>query len=96
MDLSKALKSVMSTGKVLIGFKEAKRALAKKEAKMVIVSANCPKDAVEELKKFKVPVVSFVGNNVELGTACGKPFSISTLAILDAGDSNILSAAAGE
>jgi ribosomal protein L30E len=29
--------------------------------------------------------------NRELGIACGKPFSVSTITVLDAGDSELLS-----
>ena len=34
--------------------------------------------------------VHFLGNNIELGTACGKYFRVSVLSITDAGDSDIL------
>ncbi|MCL4411212.1 50S ribosomal protein L30e, partial [Candidatus Marsarchaeota archaeon] len=30
------------------------------------------------------------GNPIELGAVCGKPYSVSTLAIIEAGNSNIL------
>ncbi|KAF7518662.1 hypothetical protein G7054_g13379 [Neopestalotiopsis clavispora] len=36
------------------------------------------------------PVHHFSGNNIELGTACGKLFRCSTMAVIDAGDSDIL------
>lgn len=36
------------------------------------------------------PVYIYRGNNVELGSACGKPFGVSVLAIVDEGKSNIL------
>merc|ERR1711977_257734 len=39
----------------------------------------------------KAPIHHFSGNNIELGTACGKLFRCGTMAILDAGDSDILS-----
>ena len=32
----------------------------------------------------------FLGNNIELGTACGKYFRVSVLSITDPGDSDIL------
>merc|ERR1712224_512177 len=38
----------------------------------------------------KAPIHHFGGNNIELGTACGKLFRCGTMAILDAGDSDIL------
>ncbi|MEM3342586.1 MAG: 50S ribosomal protein L30e [Thermoplasmata archaeon] len=95
MDLNKALKSVMSTGKVLLGYKQAKKALLKKSAKMIIVSSNCPPEVIEDLKKYNVPVVNYNGTNVDLGAACGKPFTISALVVIDPGESNILTAATG-
>jgi large subunit ribosomal protein L30e len=36
-------------------------------------------------------VFRFEGNNMELGALCGKPFSVSALAVIDKGTSNILS-----
>jgi len=38
----------------------------------------------------KVKTIPFNGNNTDLGTACGKLFRVSCLAINDAGDSDIL------
>lgn len=37
----------------------------------------------------KTSVHHFTGNNVELGTACGKLFRTSVLSIIDQGDSDI-------
>lgn len=42
----------------------------------------------------KTNVHHFAGNNIELGTACGKLYRCSTMAVLDAGDSDILSGGA--
>ncbi|AOA63105.1 GQ67_00110T0 [Komagataella phaffii] len=39
----------------------------------------------------KTNIYYFQGGNNELGTACGKLFRVGTLAILDAGDSDLLS-----
>lgn len=39
----------------------------------------------------KTQVYYFQGGNNELGTSCGKLFRVGTMAILDAGDSDILS-----
>ena len=38
-----------------------------------------------------VRVFTYDGNNMELGAICGKPFSVSALAVIDKGTSNILS-----
>ena len=40
------------------------------------------------IKDVKIHIYS--GNNMELGALCGKPFSVSALAIIDKGTSNIL------
>ena len=38
----------------------------------------------------KTGVHHYAGNNKELGTACGKYFSVCTLSITDPGDSDII------
>jgi large subunit ribosomal protein L30e len=38
----------------------------------------------------KTGVHEYHGNNIELGTACGKLFRVSMLSITDAGDSDII------
>ena len=38
----------------------------------------------------KTGVHHYAGNNIELGTACGKYFSVCTLSITDPGDSDII------
>ena len=42
-------------------------------------------------KEQKTRIHQYDGNNSMLGAACGKPFTVSTVAILDAGASDILS-----
>lgn len=38
----------------------------------------------------KTGVHRYSGNNIELGTACGKYFRVSTLSVTDPGDSDII------
>lgn len=91
IDIARALKTAATTGDVRFGLEETRKALKKGEAKMVVLSSNCPdKGVVPSSSSTKVLVYS--GSNVELGSACGKPFSISALAIVSPGESNILSA----
>jgi large subunit ribosomal protein L30e len=90
MDIKRALRNVQKTGKVTVGIKETRKLLQKKKVKLVIVAKNCPEDDLKSLKTFKVPIYTFSGNNLELGAASGKPFSISTLGIIDGGKSDIL------
>jgi large subunit ribosomal protein L30e len=91
MDIKRALRNAVSTGQVYIGSSQTKKSVSKGKSKLVIVSKNCPKKELAELAdSSSVPVYSFDGTNVELGAACGKPFSISMLSVQSAGDSDIL------
>ena len=88
VDIARALKTAATTGDVRFGLAETKKALKKGEAKLVVVSENCP----TEISAGSSRVLVFEGTNVELGSACGKPFPISALAVVNPGESNILSA----
>ena len=91
MDISKALRSAIETGKVHVGARESCKAADAGTAKLVIISSNCPEEAATQVKESKSPVHSFSGNNAVLGAACGKPFPVSVVAILDGGKSDVLS-----
>ena len=77
---------------LLFGQRQAKDACSNGNAKMVILAANCPEDYTTELRAAH-PEVSMHRSrmvNRELGIACGKPFSVSTITVLDAGDSDLM------
>ena len=90
IDIARALKSAASTGDVRFGLSETKKSIKKGEARLVVVASNCPEQSLVTSSSPKVIV--FEGTNVELGSACGKPFAIAALAIVNPGESNILSA----
>ena len=92
MDVQRSLRTVIATGKVLIGADQTAKALARGEAKMVILATNAPhaEDIRAAAGKKKVPVYSFEGMGTQLGPACGKPFAISAIAVLDAGESDVM------
>jgi large subunit ribosomal protein L30e len=91
IDIMRALKTAATTGDVRFGLAETKKSMKSGEAKMVVVASNCPeKDSLQGQPGHKF--LAFDGDNVELGSACGKPFSISALVIVSPGESNILSA----
>ncbi|XP_020599298.1 60S ribosomal protein L30-like [Phalaenopsis equestris] len=62
--------------------------------KLVIISNNYPPLRKSEIEYHamlgKVGVHHFNGNNVDLGTACGKYFRVCCLSIVDPGDSDII------
>ncbi|KAI1380568.1 cytosolic large ribosomal subunit protein L30 [Hypoxylon crocopeplum] len=92
--INSRLALVMKSGKVTLGYKSTIKSLRSGKAKLVIISGNTPPLRKSELEYYsmlsKAPVHHFSGTNIELGTACGKLFRCSTMAILDAGDSDIL------
>ncbi len=88
-DISKVLRSALSTGKVVIGIKQTRDAVKKGKAQVVVVSSACAKQNLLEFKG--TAMIKYSGSGVDLGVACGKPFSISALAVLEPGDSEILS-----
>ena len=90
MDLNKALRLAIDTGDVHLGSKQSSRAVDSGSAKLIILASNCPKGTVDFVKGGEIPVHSFSGNNSVLGAACGKPFPISVVAILDGGKSDVL------
>ena len=92
MDLSRQLKNAIATGKLLFGQRQAKDACAKGSAKMVIVAANCPEEYTTALRASHPEVGMHRARmvNRELGIACGKPFAVSTITIIDAGGSDLL------
>ena len=90
MDINKALRDAIDTGKVFVGANESTKAIISGSAKLVILSSNCPDETVAKAEDGKTPVYSFNGNNSALGAACGKPFPVSVIAILDGGKSDIL------
>ena len=92
MDISRQLKIASATGKLLFGQRQAIDACAKGDAKCVILAANCPQDYIDDLaaKHPEVTMHRTMIVNRELGVASGKPFSISTITVIDAGDSDLL------
>ncbi|KAG6310220.1 60S ribosomal protein L30 [Claviceps purpurea] len=86
---------VLKSGKVTLGYRSTLKALRSGKAKLIIIAGNTPSLRKSELEYYsmlcKALIHHFAGNNIELGTACGKLFRCSTMAILDAGDSDILS-----
>ena len=93
MDLSRQLKNAISTGKLLFGQRQAVDACASGEAKLIILEANCPEDYINKLHASHPSVIKHRASlvNRELGIACGKPFAVSTITVLEGGDSEILS-----
>ncbi|KZL82357.1 60s ribosomal protein l30, partial [Colletotrichum incanum] len=93
--INSKLALVIKSGKVILGYKSTLKSLRTGKAKLILIAGNTPPLRKSELEYYamlaKTPVHHFSGTNIEMGTACGKLFRCGTMAILDAGDSDILS-----
>lgn len=77
-----------TSGKVFFGVGQSKKAVQEGKAKLVILADNCPDDFLRYQEKVRIYI--YKGNNMSLGSACGKPFSVSALAIIEEGESEVL------
>lgn len=94
VDAAKEIRRAVDTGKVLFGTKGSEKSLKNGTAKLLVVAANCQKLAREKLVSFaeisKTPHHGFQGTGLELGSICGKPFTISAMVVQDEGKSKVL------
>jgi large subunit ribosomal protein L30e len=83
----------MKSGKYSMGVKSTLKTLRSGKSKLVIIAANCPPLRRSEIEYYamlgRTAVHHYSGNNIDLGTACGKFFRVGVLSITDAGDSDI-------
>jgi len=95
-NISSKLTMVTKSGKYVLGYKQTLKTLRSGKAKLVIISNNTPSLRKSEIEYYamlaKVGVHEYQGNNLELGTSCGKLFRVAMLSITDPGDSDIIRA----
>ncbi|ORY90016.1 60S ribosomal protein [Syncephalastrum racemosum] len=93
--LNAKLALATKSGKYTMGYKSTLKTLRQGKAKLIIIAANCPPLRKSELEYYamlsKTGVHHYNGNNIDLGTACGKLHRAGVLSIIDGGDSDILS-----
>ncbi len=89
------LKRILKTGKVIIGAKKSIRAIKLGKAKGVILASKIPKEIEDDVLYYarlsNIKVIRFHGSSHELGMAIGKPFPVTTIAVIDSGDSTLFS-----
>ncbi|PVU87638.1 hypothetical protein BB560_006460, partial [Smittium megazygosporum] len=93
-NINSRLALVMKSGKYTIGHKSTLKSLRSGKSKLILISGNCPPLRKSEIEYYamlsKTSVYHYNGNNIDLGTACGKYFRVGVLCVTDAGDSDIL------
>jgi len=94
MDVDRGIRVAVDTGNVTLGSLKSIQGLKLGKGKLVILAQNCPEDIKEDVihysKLSEIPVYDYNGTSVELGSVCGKPFTVAAMTIKDPGDSNIL------
>lgn len=93
-DIGNDIRLAVDTGKVTLGNREVMRSISNSSARAIVIATRGKKEIIEDIIHVcgvaQIKVLRFSGNSLELGALCGKPFSVNALAILDAGNSNIL------
>jgi large subunit ribosomal protein L30e len=94
MDVDRGIRVAVDTGNVTLGSEKSIQGLKLGKGKLVIIAQNCPRDIREDVMHYsnlsEIPVYNYQGTSVDLGSVCGKPFTVATLTIKDPGDSTIL------
>ena len=92
MDFNASLRRAIKTGDVILGQNNTEKCIKEGKAQMIVIAANCPENFKGQLKGYEnLFIHTFDGSSMALGKACGKPFMVSALAIVAAGESDILS-----
>ena len=94
MDIDRGIRVAVDTGTVTLGSDKSVQSLKLGKGKLVIIAKNCPEELRDDIMNYsklsEVPIYTYEGSSVELGSVCGKPFTVATLIIKDPGDSTIL------
>ena len=92
--INSKLALVIKSGKAILGYKSTIKALKKGQLKAIFVASNTPSVIKAEINYYahlaQADVHLYSGNNIDLGSACGKHYRVSLLGISDPGDSDIL------
>ena len=94
IDLEKAIRMSVDTGKVEFGTRTCKSLAAHGKTKLILVAGNCPiglKNEITELcKHSNIPCIEVKYPSLELGSLAGKPYPVLMMAVIEPGDSEIL------
>lgn len=92
--LTSALRLAVESGKVEFGSRAGLKAMLLGKAKLFVVCQNTPEEVLAKVRNYckisNVPLLSFEGSTMELGSVCGKPYPVSVLSVFDAGASPIM------
>ena len=87
-----AIRLTVESGKVAYGYRNAIRNCSLKTTKLFILAENAPLDITKSLaraNKSGIPLLNYEGSSMELGSICGRPYTVSVLSVFDFGNSDI-------
>jgi len=94
MDLDKAIRLTIDSGKVIVGFRECIKSIINGNGKLVILANNIPTDTAKDIEYYSsmsnIPLLRYKGTSINLGEVCGFPYPVSVMLVLEEGDSGIL------
>lgn len=93
MDFNASLRKAVKTGTVFLGQNKTRECIEEGKARLVVVAENSPESVKNLVKETDIPVYVYEGSSVQLGKACGMPYVVSALAVVEPGESDILSVA---
>ena len=93
MDFNASLRTAVKTGTVFLGQNKTRECIEEGKARLVVVAKNSPESVKNLVNEIDIPVYVYEGSSVQLGKACGMPYVVSALAVVEPGESDILNAA---
>ena len=93
MDFNASLRKAVKTGTVFFGQNKTRECIEEGRARLVVVAKNSPESVKNLVNEIDIPVYVYEGSSVQLGKACGMPYVVSALAVVEPGESDILNAA---
>jgi len=79
------LRNALKEKNVIIGSKRTIKYLKLGNVKIIVLANNCPEEIRKDIEYYaklsNLKIENFDGTAKQLGTVCGKPFPIATLAI---------------
>ncbi|KAF5090136.1 50S ribosomal protein L30e [Methanoculleus horonobensis] len=93
MDFNASLRKAVKTGTVFLGRNKTRESIEEGKAKLIVVARNSPESVKTLVNETDIPVYVYEGSSVQLGKACGMPYVVSALAVIEPGESDILNVA---
>ncbi|HOD85837.1 MAG TPA: 50S ribosomal protein L30e [Methanoculleus sp.] len=92
MDFNASLRKAVKTGTVFLGRNRTRECIDEGKARLVVVAENSPESVKNMVSGIDIPVYVYEGSSIQLGKACGMPYVVSALAVVEPGESDILNA----